>query len=157
MGFVGCEERYGYSMNILVSACLLGIDCRYDGGSCQIEKLAELNTKHHLIPVCPEIYGGLPTPREPAEIQGGKVITKSGRDVTYEYQKGAREILKLAKFYDCSYAILKEHSPSCGLGQIYDGTFRGKLTDGNGILADLLSKEGIRVIGETGLEELPEE
>lgn len=138
-------------MNILVSACLLGINCRYDGTGKLVEEIKDLMTQHNLIPVCPEIYGGLSTPREPAEIVGDKIQTKSGVDVTENYQRGAKEILKLAKLYDCKYAILKERSPSCGYGRIYDGTFSGNLIDGNGILADLLVEHGIEVIGETKL------
>ncbi len=140
-------------MNILVSACLMGIECRYDGSGCFREEINLLKEKHHLIPVCPEIYGGLQTPREPAEIQGDSVITKSGKDVTKEYKKGALEIKKLTDFYNCSHAILKERSPSCGYGTIYDGTFSGTLIEGNGILAELLAKEGITIIGESRLKE----
>lgn len=141
-------------MNILVSACLLGIKCRYDGTGYLIEDMNKLKEKHHLIPVCPEVYGGLKTPRVPAEIQGNKVITRNGEDVTGAYHKGAEEIKRLAQFYNCTCAILKERSPSCGFGKIYDGTFTGTLIEGNGVLADLLYKEGIQIIGETELKEL---
>lgn len=141
-------------MNILVSACLMGMECRYDGSGYLLDELTKLKNKHNLIPVCPEIYGGLQTPREPAELQGDKVITKSGEDVTAEYQRGAQEIAKLADFYDCSLAILKERSPSCGFGEIYDGTFHGILIPGNGLTAGLLSKKGIRVIGESEIDSL---
>lgn len=140
-------------MNILVSACLLGMECRYDGKGYLLDDMKKLKVQYHLVPVCPEIYGGLPTPREPAEIRDGLVITKSGKDVTAEYRKGAQEIRKLAHLYNCSYAILKERSPSCGFGKIYDGTFTGKLIEGNGILADLLKKEGISIIGESRIKE----
>lgn len=140
-------------MNILVSACLLGVECRYDGTGYFYEEMKNLKEKHNLIPVCPEIYGGLPTPREPAEIQGSRIITKAGQDVTAEYHKGAREIVKLARFYHCTHAILKERSPSCGFGTIYDGTFTGKLIEGNGVLAELLHKEGIQIIGESEIKE----
>lgn len=136
-------------MNILISACLLGIDCRYDGTGFFIEKLHALKDKYHLIPVCPEIFGGLKTPRNPAEIIGDRVITKNGEDVTKNYQKGANEVLKLAKFYDCKLAILKERSPSCGYGEIYDGTFSGTVINGNGVTAELLIENGIKVIGES--------
>lgn len=135
-------------MNILVSACLLGVNCRYDGKGALIEQLRELSQKHNLIPVCPEIYGGLATPRDPAERVGESVVTCNGQDVTKQYEKGAQEILKLAKFYDCKYAILKERSPSCGYGKIYDGTFSKKLIEGNGVTAQLLADNGIRVLGE---------
>ena len=136
-------------MNILVSACLLGMECRYDGSGHLLEELTKLKEIYHLIPVCPEIFGGLQTPREPAEIQGDKVITKTGKDVTAQYQKGAEEIAKLAKFYNSTLAILKERSPSCGYGKIYDGTFTGTLIPGNGLTAELLNKQGIRIIGES--------
>jgi len=138
-------------MYVLISACLLGVNCRYDGGSKFMEEIASLKDKYDLIPVCPEIFGGLPTPREPAEIVGDRVITKGGKDVTENYKRGAEEVLKLAKFYHCKLAILKERSPSCGYGKVYDGTFSGSLRDGNGITADLLIKNGLKVIGESDI------
>ncbi|NCB17850.1 MAG: DUF523 domain-containing protein [Synergistales bacterium] len=140
-------------MKILVSACLLGVNCRYDGGSAENESVLALMDRYDLIPVCPEILGGLPTPREPAEISGGRVRTISGEDVTGQYGRGAVESLKLATLYGCAAALLKERSPSCGAGLIYDGTFTGKLVPGNGLLAALLAARGIRVIGESRLEE----
>jgi len=141
-------------MNILVSACLLGIKCRYDGSCVVNENIERLKDTHHLVPVCPEIYGGLKTPREPCEIINNKVITIFGEDVTKNYYAGAEEILKLAKFFDCKYAILKENSPSCGYKQVYDGTFSGKLVNGSGIAATLLSNNGIIILGESQIEEL---
>ncbi len=141
-------------MKILVSACLMGMECRYDGSGCLLDEIEQLNKVHQLIPVCPEVYGGLSTPRDPAEIQNNRVVTKYGKDVTQEYEKGANEILKLAELYCCSYAILKERSPSCGYGKIYDGTFSGTLIPGNGIAAELLAKKGIRVLGESELHHL---
>jgi uncharacterized protein YbbK (DUF523 family) len=141
-------------MNILVSACLLGINVRYDGKSKLVEKIKILSKEHNLIPICPEIYGGMTTPREPSEKIGDSIISKTGEDVTDKFVKGAEETLKLAKFFDCKYAILKERSPSCGYGKIYDGTFSGKLVDGNGLTADLLAKNGIKIIGESELEKL---
>ncbi len=141
-------------MNILISACLMGINCRYNGKSEIIKELEELKNKYNLIPVCPEIYGGLKTPRNPAERVNNKVLTNNGEDVTDNYKKGAEEILKLAKFYDCKYAILKERSPSCGFGRIYDGTFSKTIKDGNGVTADLLAKNGVKIIGESKIEEL---
>jgi uncharacterized protein YbbK (DUF523 family) len=130
----------------------LGVRCRYDGKSKPDKKIKDLLERYELIPVCPEIMGGLSTPRNPAEISNGKVISDKGEDVTKEYIKGARETLKIARIYGCRYAILKENSPSCGTGKIYDGTFTKKLTYGYGIAADLLKKNGIKVIGETELE-----
>ena len=141
-------------MNILVSACLLGINCRYDGTGKLDERLHTLKEKHHLIPICPEIFGGMKTPRDPAEIILDKVINKVGEDVTEYYRKGAEEVLKLAKFYDCKLAILKERSPSCGYGKIYDGTFSGNIVDGNGVTAELLIENGVTVIGESQIEKL---
>ncbi len=141
-------------MNILISACLMGINCRYNGKSEIVKELEELKNKYNLIPVCPEIYGGLKTPRNPAERVNDKVLTNNGEDVTEEYTKGAEEILKLAKFYDCKYAILKERSPSCGFGRIYDGTFSKTTIDGNGVTADLLAKNGVKIIGESKIQEL---
>lgn len=136
-------------MNILVSACLLGVECRYDGGGAVNENVRLLMEEHNLIPVCPEIMGGLATPRDPAERFNGRVITKNGTDVTVNYEKGAKETLKLARLYGCTCAILKERSPSCGCGRIYDGTFSHTLTEGSGVTAELLSKHGIEVKGES--------
>lgn len=135
----------------LCSACLLGIKCRYDGKSKPDEKVMELSKKEVLIPVCPEQLGGLPTPRENREIRGKKVIAKSGRDETKNYKKGAEETLKLAKLFGIKEAILKQRSPSCGCGQIYDGTFSGKLIKGDGVTTALLKKKGIKVISEEDL------
>ncbi len=143
-------------MNVLVSACLLGVPCRYDAASKANEKVLSVlkNPVFNLIPVCPEILGGLPTPRPPCEIKGGRVITENGEDRTGEYQKGAEEVLRLSKMFRCKFAILKENSPSCGSNKIYDGTFLRKLTDGNGMTAKLLKENGITVFGESNLDEL---
>lgn len=140
-------------MNILVSACLIGVSCRYDGTGKLNEGMQELSKKHNLIPVCPEIFGGLSTPRTPAEICNGRVMTKDGTDVTSEYTKGAEEVLKLVRFYNCSIVILKERSPSCGYGKIYDGTFTSQLIDGSGITAKMLAEEGVEVLGESTWKE----
>lgn len=141
-------------MKILVSACLLGVECRYNGKGELKKDIEMLLKEHELIPVCPEQLGGLATPRDPAEIQDNKIITKTGVDVTKEYLKGAEEVLKLAKLYNCSTAILKERSPSCGYGKIYDGTFSKILIDGNGAAADLLIKNGIKVTGESEINKI---
>lgn len=141
-------------MNILVSACLLGLNVRYDGGNKFLDNLNELKEKHNLIPVCPEIFGGMTTPREPSEIVGDYVINKVGKDVTDKFINGAEETLKLAKFYDCKYAILKKNSPSCGYGKIYDGTFMGSVIDGNGIAAELLANNGVIIFNETNIDEI---
>lgn len=135
-------------MNILVSACLLGVNCRYCGTACPGEGVKDLAGRYRLIPVCPEQLGGLPTPRPPAELCGGRVVTASGADVTEAFCKGAQETLKLAELFGCRYAILKSRSPSCGFGQIYDGTFSGTLVPGSGITAGLLRKAGLTVLNE---------
>lgn len=140
--------------NILISACLLGLYCRYDGKEIKLDGIESLMENYNLIPVCPEILGGLGTPRKPAERIGIKVINSLGEDVTAFFEKGAEETLKLAKLYKCRYAILKEKSPSCGYGAIYDGTFSGNLIKANGLTADLLAKYGIIVIGETQVSRL---
>lgn len=133
-------------MKILVSACLLGIKCRYDGAEKLNETVAALAKKHELIPFCPEIYGGLATPREPAEIRGGGVYTCSGRDVTAEYEKGAQMALKTARMLGCECAVLQDRSPSCGIGKVHNGLFDGGLVDGDGKTAELFRKEGIRLV-----------
>jgi len=135
-------------MNILVSKCLLGEICRYDGKSCKNEKVVELGDKYTLIGVCPEILGGLSVPREPCEIKDGAVLTKSGKDVTAAFKIGAEKVFEIAKDKDIRFAILKARSPSCGLGKIYDGNFRGKLTDGNGITAEKLYINGVHIMTE---------
>lgn len=144
-------------MTVLVSACLLGVSCRYDGQSKDHPLAAALLEKHTAIPVCPEILGGLPTPRPPAERREGGVFTREGADVTAAYDRGAREVLRLARLYGCTVAILKERSPSCGAGEIYDGTFSHTLTEGFGATAELLAENGIRVIGESQLERFLQE
>lgn len=131
---------------ILVSACLAGVDCKYNGGNNENAKIIELIKNNDVILVCPEQLGGLSTPRDPAENINDKVITDKGKDVTKEFDKGAEEVLKLAKKFNIKKAILKSRSPSCGKGKIYDGTFSGKKIDGNGKTAELLIKNGIEVI-----------
>ena len=135
-------------MNILVSACLLGVACRYDGKSKEVSKIKELLKDHNLIPICPEQLGGLPTPRVPSEKNGEKVINSEGIDVTLEYNKGAHETLRIAKLFNCKVAILKAKSPSCGFGKIYDGTFSKNLILGNGVTAQVLIDNGIKVFTE---------
>lgn len=140
--------------NLLVSSCLLGMNCRYDGGNNYIPEVEKLKEKYHLIPVCAEVYGGLPTPRIPAERIGDKVRNRKGQDVTEAFVKGADEIVRIAEFYQCKKALLKENSPSCGFGTIYDGSFSGKRTKGNGVLAERLEKCGVNILGESRTEEL---
>jgi uncharacterized protein YbbK (DUF523 family) len=132
---------------VLISACLIGLNCKYNGKNNYNEELInKLKEKSDLVPVCPEIMGGLQTPREPAEIKDGKVINKEGKDVTAYFKLGADETLKVADLFKANKAILKSKSPSCGKGKIYDGTFTGKLVKGNGITTDLLLDHEIEVI-----------
>ena len=140
-------------MKILISACLLGVCCRYDGASKAHPLVLALAERHTLVPVCPEQLGGLPTPRPPAERRDGRVVTQSDV-VTEQYRRGAEETLKLCKLLGCEAAVLKERSPSCGYGQIYDGTFSGTLTAGDGVTAALLAAHGIPVYGESRIGEL---
>ena len=139
---------------ILVSACLLGCACRYDGESKPHPLAKQLAAQGLAVPVCPEQLGGLPTPREPSEQRDGRVVSAAGADVTAQYRRGAEETLRLARLYGCAAAVLKERSPSCGSGQIYDGSFTGTLTTGWGTAAALLRDNGIRVVGESGLADL---
>ena len=146
---------------ILVSSCLCGEKCKYNGGdNLNLDVMAYLEDKE-AIQVCPEVLGGLDTPRTPAEIVGGssrdvlegkaKVMTKEGDDVTMAFIKGAHKVLALAKQFNIKQAILKAKSPSCGKGKVYDGSFHHNLVVGNGITAELLLKEGIEVITEVEL------
>ncbi len=139
---------------LLISACLLGVSCRYDGKSKPNENVIKLMEKYELVPVCAEIMGGLSTPRVPAEISGEKVITKDGRDVTEEYIKGAEEVLRLGKLFGAKKALLKEKSPSCGSGIIHNGKFDGGLVPGFGKTAKLLIENGFEVFGESQIEKL---
>jgi len=137
---------------ILVSACLMGIDCKYNGGNNKIEILNELLKDETLIPVCPEQLGGLKTPRNPSEIimiDGNQhVVDKKGNDVTLQFIKGAEETLKIAKIYSIKKAILKSRSPSCGSKKVYDGTFSGNLVEGEGVTAAFLRSNNIKVFNE---------
>ena len=140
-------------MRLLVSACLLGVMCRYDGQSRPDEKVVGLLKNHVLVPVCPEQLGGLSTPRCPCEIQGDRVMSRDGDDQTAEYEKGAQEALRLCRLFSCEAAVLKAKSPSCGLGCVYDGTFSGTLRPGDGVTAHLLQKSDIPVYTEKNLPE----
>ena len=132
----------------LVSSCLAGVNCKYNGGNNANEKVIALVKGGKAIHVCPEQLGGLPTPREVREIKDGKVVTKSGVDETAGLKKGAVETLRIAKEAGVTEAILKARSPSCGKGKVYDGSFSGKLVEGNGVTTELLLKNGIKIVTE---------
>lgn len=145
------ERSCRYDPHQRVSA---GRACRYDGKSKPHPLAQELARRGLVIPVCPEQLGGLPTPRAPSEQQNDRVVSADGTDVTTQYRRGAEEALRLAALYGCTTAVLKERSPSCGSGQIYDGTFTKTLTQGDGLTAQMLKKHGITVYGESQIEEL---
>ncbi|MCR5506212.1 MAG: DUF523 domain-containing protein [Bacilli bacterium] len=139
---------------ILISACLIGDKCRYDGKSNYNPKIRDLLERYELIPFCPECEGGLKTPRIPAERKGDRVINQEGRDVTHQYEKGAELAFNICLALKVKVAILKENSPSCGTHKIHDGTFCGKLIDGMGTTAEYLARKGIKVISENEIDEL---
>ncbi|MCL2824276.1 MAG: DUF523 domain-containing protein [Polyangiaceae bacterium] len=137
---------------IIVSACLLGVRCRYDGISKPSDELLTLARRYWLVPVCPEQLGGLPTPRPRHEIFHGRVVSEHGDDSTDIFERGAREVVMLAELLDARMAILKARSPSCGRGLVHDGTFSGRLTNGDGVLAAMLLRDGCEVYSEEDLE-----
>ena len=139
---------------VLVSRCLLGDACRYDGASRPCPAVVALGERFVLVPICPECDGGLPVPRPAGERRGNRVETKDGRDLTPYYRRGAEAALKKARECGAVAAVLKSKSPSCGVGAIYDGTFSGRLTAGDGVTAELLKRSGIAVFTEDDLDAL---
>ena len=135
-------------MNILVSSCLCGVNCKYNGGNNEDKRVAKLMDTHTVICVCPEVLGGLSTPRTPAEIVGDRVLTKDGEDVTEAFYKGAEKALEAAEKYNVDMAILKANSPSCGCGKVYDGTFSKTLVEGDGVFVRMLKEKNIKVYNE---------
>ena len=152
---------------ILISACLLGYNCKYNGGNNLNPTLVELLKNHEIFPICPEQLGGLPTPRTPCEIKDstgknvllgkGKVISKEGEDFTRYFVQGAKKTLAQAIDNDIKTAILKSKSPSCGVNMIYDGSFSGRLLPGAGVTTDLLRQAGVKVFNEKEGAELERE
>ena len=140
--------------NIVISACLLGEPCRYDGASKCCPLAYRLREKYNLIPVCPEVFGGLSTPRIPSEIMGDRVVNQSGVDVTAAYHRGAEVALQMAREGQVAFAVLKARSPSCGKGQVYDGTFTGHLIPGDGVTVEAFLAAGIPVYTEDEIERL---
>ena len=148
------------AMIVFVSACLLGENCKYNGGNNAVEGLLDQLTEHgfQVLGFCPECAGGLPTPRVPAERLGDRVVNKRGEDVTEAFWMGARAAVEAAKARGCTCAVLKRNSPSCGCGTIYDGSFTGTLTEGNGVTAQLMLEAGIAVYHEKNwMDLLPNE
>lgn len=136
---------------LLVSACLLGTPCRYDGRTKKNDAVCALAERYELVPVCPEEAGGLPTPRTPSERRDGRVFMRDGRDVTEEYRRGAAYALEVFRREGCCAAVLKARSPACGRGTVYDGTFSGTLVPGDGVAAEVLQAHGVRVLTEEEL------
>ena len=133
-------------MTIMVSACLVGENCRYDGGNNRADKVLRLLDGNEVIAVCPEQMGGLPTPRVPSEVRDGVVVAQDGRVVDREFRAGAAECLRIARREQPDMVVLQSRSPSCGVNQRYDGTFSGTLTDGPGVTAQLLMQNGFNVV-----------
>lgn len=140
-------------MKIMVSACLLGDNCKYNGGNNRSPELLHLLSGHEVVPVCPEVLGGLPTPRAPAEIVNGVVINREGVSVDDAFRLGAKKAIEMARQEKPDLIILQSRSPSCGVKEIYDGTFSGKLIPGYGVFAEMALQAGFRVID---AEDVPE-
>ena len=141
-------------INLIISTCLCGNNTKFNGGNNLISRLNEIEDKFNLIHICPEVFGGLKTPRDPSEILKDKVISNAGVDVTQNFINGANQAIALAKKYNAKYALLKEGSPSCGVHKIYDGTFTGTKIDGNGVTTAMLKELGIIVFNENEIDEL---
>ena len=139
-------------MKIAVSACLLGHDCKYNGGNNRSQNVLDYIKGHEVIPVCPEVTGGMPTPRVPVELKNGRAINRDGEDVTEFFQKGVK--LTMEKMQDIDLAILQPRSPSCGCKQIYDGSFTKTMIEGKGMFAQALAKAGIPMMDG---DDVPEE
>ena len=140
-------------MVILVSACLLGENCKYNGGNNRNERVLRYVQGHEVIPVCPEVLGGLPCPRKPGEWVGERVLTRDGDDCTENFRIGVQRALEVIADQQVDLAILQSRSPTCGVKQIYDGTFSGVRIDGQGVLAKALAARGIPLMD---AEDVPE-
>ncbi len=138
-------------MKIMGSACVAGENCKYNGGNNRSGKVLKMLEGNEVITVCPQVMGGLPTPRTPSEICGGEVINRAGASVDREYRLGAEKTLEIALREQPDLIILQPRSPSCGVKKRYDGTFTGTLTDGSGVTAELLIRNGFSVVEEEDL------
>ena len=143
-------------IKVLISACLLGDNVKYSGGNNLTPELVTLLEKYNvdIVKVCPECFAGLPIPRLPSEIKEGKVYSKDGRDITEEFLSGAEKTYQIAKIKQVDFAILKERSPSCGSSYVYDGSFSGKVIQGQGFTARKLNEENIVIFSEENLKEI---
>ena len=137
---------------LLISECLCGVPCRYDGKGNYIDKIEVLKEYYELVPVCPEVLGGLSTPRDPAERQGNRICTANGTDVTDEFLRGAQLTVDIALKHGCKEALMKAKSPSCGYKRIYDGTFSRSLTDGHGCTIEALLEKNLSIYTEDDIE-----
>ena len=141
-------------MKIMISACLAGENCKYNGGNNRNEKVLQLMAEHDVILVCPEQMGGLPTPRVPSELRNGVVTARDGRIVDREFREGAAKCLEIARQEQPDLIVLQPRSPSCGVKQRYDGTFTGTLVEGSGVTAQLLMENGFRCVDVEDLREI---
>lgn len=139
-------------MKILVSACLLGRNCKYSGGNNRRESVIRYLQDKEYIPVCPEVEAGMPVPRPPVEIRDGRVISIEGKDLDAVYRRGVAKVMEILQKEEIGLAILKAKSPTCGVHEIYDGTFTGKKIPGQGLLAQALQEAGIPILDENDLE-----
>ena len=141
----GAISEYIYNKKLLISNCLLGVNCKYNGGNNFRKALQKINIPY--VPICPETFGGLKIPRVPSEIQSNRtVLDKTGLDISNAFELGAVKSLEIALENNCEIALMKSKSPSCGYGRIYDGSFSGKLIEENGITAEKLEENNILVI-----------
>lgn len=141
-------------MKVLVSSCLLGKNCKYNGKNNYNKDVIDFLKTYEIVSICPEELGGLSTPRLPSEIRNQQVIRKDGKNVTFYFQKGAMIALNIAQRNDCKFAILKKNSPSCGFGEIYDGSFTSTIIEGHGVTAELLYSNGVVICNETNFDKI---
>lgn len=142
---------------ILVSACLLGDNCKYNGGNNYSKKVELLKERYNIVPICPEVFGGLKAPRVPSEIKDDAVINKNGKDVTFNFNEGAHKVINIVNFLHIKKAVLMERSPSCGVHQIYNGKFNGTLINGMGYTSRLLKAKGVQLYTIDEIDELIED
>ena len=128
---------------ILVSACLLGDNVKYNGKNNYDQRIEVLKQYFNIVPICPEVFGGLPTPRIPSELRSDEVFNKEGKNVTHQFNEGAHKVMNIVNYFHIKRAVLMERSPSCGVHKVYNGKFNGTLIDGKGYTAKLLAEKGV--------------